>query len=100
MVDVSKTLVLSNCTLEMTLPSLEATAFSPPRIHVYGSACIEDVVIRYGNQTVRVAKLLVTELVGAMLPIYDEKNNSVVLFAVESETLPEPDSVIEARLPS
>ncbi len=92
---MSKTLVLSNCTLEMTLPPLEATAYSPPRIRVHGRAYIEDVVIRCGNQTIRVAKLLVTELAGEMLPVYDEKNNAVVLFAVDGETLPEPDSVVE-----
>ncbi len=98
MVDVSKTLVLSNCTLEMTLPPLEVAAYSPPsRIRLQGSAYIEDAVIRWGNQTVRIAKLLVTELAGEMLPVYDEQSNTVRLFAVESETLPEPDSVIEGK---
>ncbi len=88
---MARTLTIPNCTVEITLPTLELTECYPSTklaIKIRATEHVEGLVVRYGDKTMRINKLLLHLIAGQMLPTIDE-HGIVTLFTIDPD--PQPD---------
>jgi hypothetical protein len=90
---MSRKIVLTNCTVELTLPDLEVVSrdiqrAGPSRITLTTREYVHDAVVRCGDKTMKIARLFVREVHGWMLPVLNE-SGQVVLFTTEENVRPD-----------
>lgn len=90
---MSRKLVLTNCTVEFTLPDLEVVSrdiqhAGPSRITLEAREYVHDAIVRCGDKTLKIARLFVREVSAWMLPVLNEAGE-VVLFTTEENVRPD-----------